>query len=152
MSDPYLEFIASRRDHGETEEQIAENLAQAMECPLCPFCNKRPANMLCDFILGFTRDEEHFEKFGRLCYATDAEMFTCDRPVCSECSIHVGTIFWHGEGGGGAQTQDHCPQCANDITIETKPLHPIQARELRKMMWKRSAGRLAIVDTPPAEP
>lgn len=122
---------------------------------VCPFCKDRPATLLCDFVIGFLADlptekeERHYSlKTGELTsripagtvyIASEAEMFTCDRPICVECTTCQGSVHYCGKHCEH-DTIDLCPQCKDTEPDGCRPLTREQAASERQEMWKRSGG------------
>lgn len=93
----------------------------------------QPATHLCDYIIG--REKVGTVKpEGRPAYdytSLDAEVFTCDRPLCRGCAIHVGTMFFCGKEGG-MESDDRCAEHAeSEMCTEVITREEAEARRLR---------------------
>ena len=121
----------------------------------CAFCGA-PSDLLCDHILGFQvggfsgcdskmsakvgRLDEHVPGKGLPYVAEDAEMFTCDAPLCDECARTCGTTFVCGRSDTDAplgfhQSIDLCPLHHDDKGDRVRPITSQQAERLR-MQWR----------------
>lgn len=130
-----------------------------MNQKLCPFCNERPATLLCDFVIGFewdgvlSKEERHYSlKTGELEYrskaglrfiAVDGEMFTCDRPICTECATNEGVIYYCGKHCDH-DSIDYCPQCKDVPRDGLRAITKEEADAEREKMWARSSGMLRL--------
>lgn len=63
------------------------------DTPMCVFCQKREATLLCDFPTGVFATSLDFK----------THRTTCDRPICERCAIHI------------ADDTDFCPKCIEDL-------------------------------------
>lgn len=160
MSD-YREFVESRLIAGEDAATIVRKISEALTCPVCPFCNLRPATLLCDFVIGFEWQGEMGDHYRTLVtqsgepYAKptgeqyrvisrDSVMFTCDRPMCGECATNKGYIHYIGKEGG-TDSRDYCPQCRDTVEVGLRPLSRLEAINERAKMWARSTVRLTLM-------
>lgn len=84
--------------------------AQSNRCHYC----ENAATKLCDFQIGLPIGGIA-ENRGKKFYTVDIgrPFFTCDRPLCDQHSTEVGRLFWSGEGTGGVDSFDRCPDHAS---------------------------------------
>lgn len=75
-----------------------------MKKALCMFCGA-PATLLCDGIIGWDADEDKHRHMTKC-----RGMFTCDAPVCRNCTTWHGNIFFDGKIRM-MDTRDLCPLC-----------------------------------------
>lgn len=129
-------------------EEIAEEIASKREHGArCAWCSK-PAEYLCDFVIGFTTD--HQERTGEVppdggkgVQIGDRQMEICAAPLCGTCRHEMGMIFLPAELGG-AQSRDRCPCCYERRDLERcgGPYGPTtlitnkDAEEFRRKTWR----------------
>lgn len=116
---------------------------------LCPFCKERPATLLCDYVIGFYWSGEmgldpKTGKEWRVIAREEAEMFTCDRPICRACATIEGSFFASGKSHF-TDTTDLCPQCVGSDRSELKAISREEAKAERARLWRRSDGFLKLL-------
>lgn len=89
--------------------------------------------------MGYRKDGTSY----RVVSSDDSEMFTCDRPMCSECATRTGTMFFPKD----FESIDECHQCVNsgDSRVGINPISREEAISIRRQMWSRSVGMLRVV-------
>lgn len=112
--------------------------------PPCEFCG-RPSSLLCDYGLGWKLGEyiidrtdlPKWEQSRRATISDDLERYTCDLPLCEECSSRKGMTFFCGKMGG-VETIDHCP-----IHADKHDGDPLSVLSPEKLTDKRRELRMA---------
>ena len=143
-------------DNEQKIERLEQELAELrLETNICPFCLLNEATLLCDFILGFDGTKKGVN--GARWDCRNGEMFTCDRPICRDCSTQYGgPIFFcgtdeNGNSEGWVDTTDYCPTCAarEKFTGEDRRRNIItrfEAQQIRKEVWRRDLSKTFVND------
>lgn len=66
----------------------------------CIYCGSKAVRW-CDLVIGFDNSK------GPLA-SLDTPVFRCDAPLCERHAVFMGNIFFHGSGGAGCESVDHC--------------------------------------------
>lgn len=86
--------------------------------PPCYKCGK-PSTKLCDFRDGGTR--HHKDDYGREVSKDFASIFTCDKPMCDQCTNHAG------------EDTDFCDEHFNELAMErTRRAEQTYQEQLRR--------------------
>lgn len=127
----------------------------------CCFCG-RTATLLCDFVLGFeikgwtkctgqaALNANRFEEFvpgkGLPFGNKDSECFTCDAPMCEDCSYYDGPLFIDGDKKHTAiETIDKCPVHRELRDTKAPVITAETAEKIRRQLWGRQL-RLVVED------
>lgn len=114
----------------------------------CIICGGVPV-VYCDYHIGWPRDDsERAKTVNYACIDTSRLPFTCDAPVCSNHSKHVGNLFVCGKLGGH-DSIDHCQLHRNAPEPDVHPMSDDDASrirrdihaQLRRMMMRYEAAR-----------
>lgn len=71
----------------------------------CMFCGGE-AELLCDGVICYIGERDDRGLLSKFSSA-----YTCDAPMCVNCSTFHGNIHWHKGSRGGFDSVDYCPIC-----------------------------------------